>query len=65
MILRNCVHLVKNRPNFTFIWVISVYVMLGQPAVPAHSPPVGFKNGQPVDDFCNLLHTLETQNPYI
>ena len=22
-------------PNFTFIWVISVYVVLGQPAVPA------------------------------
>ena len=35
MILRNCVYLVQNRPNFTFIWVISVYVVLGQPAVPA------------------------------
>ena len=36
MIVRNCVYLVQNRPNFTFIWVISVYVVLGQPAVPAH-----------------------------
>ena len=24
MILRNCVYPVQNRPNFTFIWVISV-----------------------------------------
>ena len=43
MIVRNCVYPVQNRPNFTFIWVISVYVVLGQPAVLAHSPPVGFK----------------------
>ena len=35
MIVRNCVYPVQNRPNFTFIWVISVYVVLGQPAVPA------------------------------
>ena len=36
MILINCVYLVQNRPNFTFIWAISIYVVLGQPAVPAH-----------------------------
>ena len=35
MIVRNCVYPVQNRPNFTFIWVISAYVVLGQPAVPA------------------------------
>ena len=35
MIVRNCVYPVQNRPNFTFIWLISVYVVLGQPAVPA------------------------------
>ena len=35
MILRNCVYLVQNWLDFTFIWVISVYVVLGQPAVPA------------------------------
>ena len=26
---------VQKRPNFTFIWALSVYVVLGQPAVPA------------------------------
>ena len=35
MILRTCVYLVQNRHNFTFIWEISVCVVLGQPAVPA------------------------------
>ena len=45
MIVRNCVYPVQNRPNFTFIWVISVYVVLGQPAVPAQyfTGLVGFR----------------------
>ena len=56
MILRNCVYLVQNRPNFTVIWVISVYVVLGHPAVlaqnlmvdassAAHSSLISFPSG--------------------
>ena len=37
MILRNYVYLVQIRPNFPFILVISVYEVLGQPAVSAQN----------------------------